>query len=46
MAPTGAAHALSARRRGPIDLPERIALAAASMLVSINVRTGFPLLAL
>lgn len=46
MAPTGAAHALIAPRRGPLVLFERIALAAASMLVSINVCTGFPLLAL
>src|SRR2546423_10262464 len=35
-----------ATRRGPLALLERIALAAASMLVSINVCTGFPLLAL
>ena len=35
-----------AARRGPLALLERIALAAASMLVSINVCTGFPLLAL
>jgi hypothetical protein len=33
-------------RRGPLVLLKRIALAAASMLVSINVCTGFPLLAL
>jgi hypothetical protein len=33
-------------RRGPLALLERIALAAASMLVSINVCTGFPLLVL
>ena len=32
--------------RGPLALLERIALAALSMLVSINVCTGFPLLAL
>jgi hypothetical protein len=35
-----------ATRRSPLALLERIALAAASMLVSINVCTGFPLLAL
>jgi hypothetical protein len=35
-----------ATRRGPLALLERIALAAVSMLVSINVCTGFPLLAL
>ena len=36
----------TAPRRGPLPRLERIALAAASMLVSINVCTGFPLLAL
>ena|SRR5437763_1762011 len=35
-----------ATRRGPLVLLKRIALAAASMLVSINVCTGFPVLAL
>lgn len=35
-----------ATRRGSLALLERIALAAASTLVSINVCTGFPLLAL
>jgi hypothetical protein len=35
-----------ATRHGPLALLERIGLAAASMLVSINVCTGFPLLAL
>ena len=38
--------AISAARRGPLAMIERIALAAASMLVSINVCTGFPVLAL
>jgi len=38
--------AIGAARRGPLALLERIALAAASMLVSINVCTGFPLAAL
>ena len=33
-------------RRGPLALLKRIMLAAASMLMSINVCTGFPLLAL
>ena len=37
---------MTAPRRGPLALFERILLAAASMLVSINVCTGFPLLAL
>lgn len=37
---------MSATRRGPLALLERIALAAASMLVIINVCTGFPMLAL
>src|SRR5438270_14036219 len=37
---------MGAARRGPLALLERIALAAASTLVSINVCTGFPLLAL
>src|SRR5438270_8782981 len=35
-----------ATRRNPLALLERIMLSAASMLVSINVCTGFPLLAL
>jgi hypothetical protein len=35
-----------AARRGPLALLERVTLAALSMLVSINVCTGFPLLAL
>src|SRR5947209_17462510 len=38
--------AMGAAKRGPLALLERIALAAASMLVSINVCTGFPLAAL
>jgi hypothetical protein len=38
--------AATAAKRGPLALLERIGLAAASMLVSINVCTGFPLLAL
>lgn len=37
---------MMATRRGPLVLLERIGLAAASTLVSINVCTGFPLLAL
>ena len=35
-----------APRRGPLAVLERAGLAAASALVSINVCTGFPLLAL
>lgn len=36
---------VTATRRGPLVLLERIALAAASTLVSISVCTGLPLLA-
>jgi len=38
--------AAQAARRGPLALIERVLLAAASTVVSINVCTGFPLLAL
>jgi hypothetical protein len=37
---------MSGAKRGPLAVLERIGLAAASMLVSINVCTGFPALAL
>jgi hypothetical protein len=40
------ANRVIAPRRGPLVLLQRIGLTAASMLVSINVCTGFPLLAL
>lgn len=46
MAQAGVAEITIASRRGPLALLERITLAAASTLVSINVCTGFPLLAL
>src|SRR5436305_15290534 len=46
MAPGGGQTEMIAAKRGPLALLERIALAAGGTLVSINVCTGFPLLAL